>query len=708
VNEDIDYFRYTYDNTGWSRGSVGVSEPTNLPFNWQSFQSFANGPLGNPAQLPIFFDFSASDGSGAAINTTLENRLFSLAFGQHTPVLMERQSTYFGTLAISGQEFVHLTIDCRQDDVSWTVSVVDPEGRFMGQIDGFDGDILVLPFNPSTDGTYIVILQAFPTLSTTVLFDLLPEAISPQRIGIGEVVTGELPTGELISRDDTGSLVHEELAPTVHTYKFWSPDSLASLTYAYNYPVPLMDFGLTQTPSVIFTSDAFEYGLNGGTRYSDVVLSPATGVYNYIGDTHYITVIGGDNIEYTLFHQAVDSMPLPVNREFQIENYFGTTDTRTYRMTLEDDSMLRVNSTYGVGDFAISTIVEYEDGFRDDRTINYGVNLIDASDYYMPAGDYMVEIAVDSGVSEWIEFNLGPITTNTTADIVRMGGFYVPTNVFQMYNLSLYLGNRDNVTVSLEITVRDTSNIPISNLNIDLANWWDGSSLMTNPSDPNNFTLTMGGRIWHDGYAFVGISAVQVANNTLGATNIYQDYPVDLRIEWVNVLGDFYNYTTSMDVSTTADSHNFTLPAPGDPVEYYGIDLNVTAGTWYNVSILSADISNFQATLFSEVDGRTHDVAWGDLNDALTGSLPNISIQFGAISQNTTLQIYAERGASDGFLWIQITPMVTHQLEFLQIAPVGPDLLAILGGVALPAAVGVGIIVVVYIVYVKKFKDRSA
>ncbi|MHA2003195.1 MAG: hypothetical protein ACW960_03715, partial [Candidatus Thorarchaeota archaeon] len=674
-----------------------------VPFNWMNYLGFSTGVYGNPTRLPNFYDFTAGDGSGVIVNTTLETRTFPLAFGQHTPVMIERDSVYFGTLPIAGQEFVHLTVDCRQDDVSWFVKVVDPEGRFLYETSGSNGDIIVIPFNPSIDGTYLVILEASAVWTTNTLFDILPEAVSPERIGLGDVVTGELPTGEFIMREDTGSWVHEELAPTVHTYKVWSQDSLASVSYAYNYPQGFLP--QTQPAIIFFTNDAFEYGYEGGRRYLDSITSPSSGRYNYMGETHYITVMGGDNIEYTLYHHAIDNMQLPVNTEFQIENYFGTPDVRAYRMTLEEDSIMRVNSTAGGGDFTIRTVAEY-DGFRVERPINYAATLQGAGDYYMPAGDYMVEIWADSMVNEWLEFNLGPITTNSTADIVRMGGFYVPTSVFQMYNLSLYLGNRDNVTVSLEITVRDMSDVSLSNMNIDLANWWDGSSLMTNPSDPNNVTYTLGSRNWHEGYAFVGICAHYIANNTLGATNHYPDYPVDLRVEWVNILDDFYNYTTSMDVSATADSHNFTLPAPGDPVEYYGIDLNVTVGTWYNVSILSADISNFQATLFSEVDGRTHDVLWTDLNDALTGVLPNISIQFGAISRNTTLQIYAERGASDGFLWIRITPMVMHQLEFPEISPVAPDILAMLGGIALPAALGVGVIVVVYVIYVKKFKKE--
>ncbi|MHA2386715.1 MAG: hypothetical protein ACXAEE_10955, partial [Candidatus Thorarchaeota archaeon] len=163
LNEDIDYYRYSYDNTGWSRNGYVGFEPANIPFYWMNYQGFSTGVYGNPTRLPNFYDFTGLDGSGVIVNTTLETRTFPLAFGQHTPVMVERDSVYFGTLPVSGQEFVHLTIDCRQDAVSWFVTVFDPEGRDIYSTSGFNGDIIVIPFNPSIDGTYIVALQATPS-----------------------------------------------------------------------------------------------------------------------------------------------------------------------------------------------------------------------------------------------------------------------------------------------------------------------------------------------------------------------------------------------------------------------------------------------------------------------------------------------------------------------------------------------------------------
>ena len=44
---------------------------------------------------------------------------------------------------------------------------------------------------------------------------------------------------------------------------------------------------------------------------------------------------------------------------------------------------------------------------------------------------------------------------------------------------------------------------------------------------------------------------------------------------------------------------------------------------------------------------------------------------------------------------------------FPEVAEVGPDILATLGAIAIPAAIGVAVIVVVYVIYVKKYKTRS-
>ena len=704
LNDNLDYYAYRFDNTGWARSSGAFLEDTNVPYNWMSFNNWPTGPFENPTRLPEFYDFEASGGGPLVVNTTLETRTFGLTFGQHTAVPVDEGYTYFGTLGISGQEFVHLTVASNQDDVTWAVTVLDPEGRFITSYNGADGDIWTLPFKPSVSGTYYVVLQAFPSSGTFALFDILPVAVSPQLIAPGNIITGELPTGEIVISDDTGSWVHQEMAPTVHTYKVNSGNDVASLAYVFNYPNGILP--ITQMHSIGFTSSAFEYGYNGGVRYDEGAGFPSNGEYFFRGGPYYVTVIGGDGTQYTLYHQMNSHGALPLNEEFQFENYIGATVTRGYTLDVEEPSILRMNSTAPGGDLTVRLTGLFEDGFRNERTIVFSNNLQSSPEYYLPVGEYFVEMVIPSYVNHWVEFNLGPMVDDTNTIINDIGGFIVDTDIFQMYNMTIFLNNQDNVTVALDVTIYDTSGHEIHNAGMLLANRWDGSQIQPHPTYWANDTFSYLGQDWYDGHAFVGICAYLVNNNTeIPATNSYGDYPVDLTIQWTNSLNDYFVNVESLDVSTGAAEYNFTLPYPGDANELHGLMLNTTQGTWYNVSVMSGDIGGRTPTLYSSYDGRTHSTSWTDLNDEYVGTLQDYSFQFGAISDYLFLEFdLARNQAIDGFLWVRITPIETHQLLVEPVTPLGPDILAILGGVVLPVAIGVGVIVVVYIVYVKKFK----
>ncbi|MHA3963303.1 MAG: hypothetical protein AM325_007155 [Candidatus Thorarchaeota archaeon SMTZ1-45] len=703
LNEDLDYTTYTYDGTGWTSPDSSLFKDTNVQFNWLPFSGWSTGPFANPVDMPVFFDFTATDGSDFVVNTTLEMRTFGLTFGQHTAVLADAGYTYFGTLGVGGEEFVHLTVESKQDDISWFILVYDPEGRYITGYSGSDGNIWTIPFKPSGPGTHYIILHAFPGSGTFGLFDFLPVAISPQAISADGVVTGNLPSSEFVLDPETGSFVYREMAPTVHTYKVSSPDDVASISYAFNYPIG--SIGPPQPVSIRFTSGEFHYGYDGGNRYEYVDGSPATGVYFFRGGPYYVTVVGGDGTEYTLYHQANSYGVLPTNREFQFENYMGATVTQAYTLDVDEPSLLRVNSTATSGELSIRLRGLYEDGYRVDRTLTFDTNMLSSSEYYLPVGVYFVEMEIDNGVNEWVEFNMGPIVSDTNTQIVDVGGFFVDTEIFQMYNMTIFLNNQDNVTVGLDVTIYDASGRALYSAGMVLANRWDGSQIVPHPVYWANDTFYYTGHDWYDSHAFVGICAYLVDNNTVGATNNYQDYPVDLTIQWVSRLNDYYVTIEDLDVATGSASHNFLLPAPGGSNEIHGLMLNTTPGTWYNVSVMTDNVTGFNAVLYSAYDGRTHQTPWGDLNDEYVGSVAEFSFQFGAVSDYLFLELDITRTpANDGFLWIQITPMETYPLLVEGITPLGPDLLAMLGGIAIPAAIGVGVIVVVYIVYVKRFK----
>lgn len=121
------------------------------------------GSFGYGTNLPVFYDFVGVDGSGAVINAAIERRSFSLAFGQQTALVMDSDYISYGTISISGQEFVHLTVDIFQDDITRQVWIEDSEGREVGYDAGADGYIIVIPFRPSSSGTFIVRIYASPT-----------------------------------------------------------------------------------------------------------------------------------------------------------------------------------------------------------------------------------------------------------------------------------------------------------------------------------------------------------------------------------------------------------------------------------------------------------------------------------------------------------------------------------------------------------------
>jgi hypothetical protein len=705
VNEDIDLTQYRYQATSWSSPDTSYTENTDPPFNWQNYNSYTNGPLGNAGPLPIFFDFTGSDGSGAVINTTLERRVFLLSFGQHTPVVMDTQYTYYGALSISGQEFVYITVSSMQDNVNWQVSVYDPQGRLMYTISDSNGDITVLPFHPSVAGIYYLTLTAQPSSGSFAQFDFYPEAIAPQLISPSESITDTLPTSEVIVNKDTGSLTYEEVAPTVRTYKIDPGTGVSALYYSFNY-VPLI-FGTTQPVSIMFSSDGFNYGSMGGSRYMRSIGTPANDIFYYQGGVLYITVMGGDNTDYTLCHNANVATQLPVNHEFLLENYYTNPIKDAYSLTLEAPSLLKVNSTGVAADYAISIYGVNEDGYYVERTPTDTATIDSANWVYLPTGKYVVVVTVDSTTtSRMIEFTVGGITEESEAGIVYLGGFIVPTTPNHQYNLSLTLNNIYNVSSDVDIYVYDQFFTNRYTGSLTMGTWWDGVAAIPHPTDVSEFEVTLGNRLWSEDYATV-LLVTYPYNNTAGVGNVYPDYALNFTIDWVDVTYYNFNETTHFDVTSDPGAYNFTLGYPATIAgEYYAIALNTTPGTWYNVSIMTADVNTIPwIEIHTAYDHRTHVIYWGALSDTLQGAVPDLSVQFGAISDITHLELRVNRALSvEGFLWIEVTPLPTHALELLPAPPVGPDLFAILGSIALPVGVGAAVIVVVAIVYVKKFK----
>jgi len=316
-------------------------------------------------------------------------------------------------------------------------------------------------------------------------------------------------------------------------------------------------------------------------------------------------------------------------------------------------------------------------------------------------------VTVADSTTEMIEFTLGSIVPGYEAGIVYIGGVMVPTTPAHDYNLTLTLNEVYNVSSVVQIGIFNQFLGWMWGDTPTMGTWWDGASAIPHSTDLSEITYTLGQRMWSDEYAMITL-VVYPYNNTLGVGNPYPDYTMNFTIDWVDVTYDDFDDTANLEVSSSSNSHNFTLvyPLVGGINEYYSLELNTTPGTWYNVSIKSADVAVIGGyEIYTPYDHRTHHVDDVDLDDTEVGTITNWSFQFGAISDLVYLDMYILRDDSaEGFLWIEVTPLPTHALELLPSPAAGGDLLALLASLALPVGIGAVIIVVVAVVYVKKYK----
>ena len=696
LEDDLDYERYRYDSNGWSRYANTWTSPGETMVNWHSHDGFTTGIWGMSDILPTFWDLERE------INTTVERSSFNLPLGQTSTIGIESETDYTGVLPCGGAEFVHLTIESLQDDVAWGFVIVDSEGTPIIETSGMGGDIIVAPFKPGI-GTHYLWFGAQSSMPGVLMFDMHPEAVTPQSIPLGNVVRDTLTSSELTLVD--GSVVHTEKAPSVTTYKIRSPNGPAAISYSFNYPemLPLVS---PQPVSITFTSDIIT-NVFGGQRFVDLSSDPTSDTFFYQsiqGEPYYVTVMGGDNVNYALYNALVEDPELPLNEEFLLQNHNSQTAYKAYGLTVEQDSFMRVNSSVSPGlcDFQIYTVDE-DMVFR---TFPIGYHdLIQASSVlYMPAGDYVVWATMDGDFLGEFEFNIGPITEDLSASITTIGGFKVPTNAFDYHNFTMLMTNEDNVTATTQFYFFEITAKPVLNTQATLANRWDGSHWMSHPSY-DNFTYFELYEFTSDDYTLIAVSPYWVRNNTDGASNDYTNYAVNYTISFDTTTEELADGIDTLNVGNGA-THTFDLELPGSTHELYILNLNLTSGVWYNVSVTSEDVSTFNAELYHVIGVRPHVTGWLDLFDNFVGTIgTGFSFEFGAMTENPALAFTVGRDLStEGNLTITIEPLLTNHLAQLPAPPAPGISLATAGAIGAVVVVGGAIIVVVYLVYTKKLK----
>jgi hypothetical protein len=563
-------------------------------------------------------------------------------------------------------------------------------------VDG--GDVKVLPFRPSGPGTYTIRLYPHAPDEGLLVAEILPVAVAPQTIQYGEVVDAVLSGSEFVMDAGSGSIVITEKAPTARTYKFSSNLTHAGrIAYSWNYPSFLLPVHMPYQPELKITSDAF-LGNQRPMRYQ-TQLSGDIGHYYYQsfqGGSYYLTVIGMDEAVYSIYNEEIGLGQLPLNEAFYLENNHLNTHTVAYQLSLDEDVILKVNSTEYVGNYGWELFSVFDDMKYRITSLADGSSFHNAPSYYLSAGEYLVKGYGNLPSSGDYQFTLGPVLDDPSTLEVSVGsvvGARFNVNTVNWYLTNISLLTQDNITVSADYDFYNTYGLLVSSYSNNLGNREDGGRWL---DFGNNFTTRSLSNL-ADGFLVAVISPYQVQNNTAGPGNLYTDYTVEYGIEFEDRWSEIFNQTASITAEATSASHNFTLGDPGDVSETYGLSIACEEGVWYNVSVIVSDVSSWYVLGYQNYTGWTQYLDWPSLNDRLVGSTGSeAAFQIGAISDEILLSFHATRAlGGEGSFYVEITPLVSNQLHELSIESLGVppgaiDWVLLGGGIGVVAVVVVG------------------
>ncbi len=698
INQDVDLNIYKYYSTGWAESVRHKNGPAETMYSFFFNEPYTPGWLANRSYLPVFTEFVNTTNDDLELTIDQKRVVFPLALGQQSSVILEPYLYHAGTLMLSTEEFVHVTIATRTDSVSMEVVVYDSEGRNLGALHLNGGDVGVLPFRPSGPGMHTI--RLYPTTSEEGLLvaEILPVAVAPQTIQYGEVVEDVLSGSEFVMDSGSGSIVLTEKAPTARTYKFSSNSTHAGrIAYSLNYPDFLLPVHVPFNPELKVTSDSFQGGQTPA-RYQ-IQLANDIGQYYYQSfqeESYYLTIIGMDEVVYSIYNEDLALGQLPLNEAFYLENNYLDPQTVAYQLSLGEDAVLKVNSTENAGNYGWELFSVLDDMMYRSLDVVDSSSFHTAASYYLPAGEYLVVGSGGLPSNGYYQFNLGSVFDDLSTVEVSVGstvGVRFNVSAINWYLTNISLLTHDNITVSADYDFYNTYGLLASGYSNNLGNREVGGHWM---AFGNNFTTRSFSSL-ADGFLLAVISPYQVQNNTAGPGNLYHDYTVEYGIEFEDRWSEIFNQTASITAEATSASHNFTLGDPGDASETYGLSIACEVGIWYNVSVIVSEVSSWYALAYQNYEGWTQFLDWPSLNDRLVGSIGSeASIQIGAFSNEILLTFHATRILpSEGSFYVEITPLVSNPLEefFLEYQGVPPgaiDWVLLGGGIGVVAVVVVG------------------
>jgi hypothetical protein len=661
--------------------------------------------MANRSYLPVFTEFVNTTNDDLELAVDQKRVVFPLGLGQQSSVILEPYLYHSGTLMLSTEEFIHVTIASRADSVSMSVKVYDPEGRNLGSLYLNGGDVRILPFRPSGPGMYTIRLYPTTNQEGFLAAEILPVAIAPQTIQFGEVVEDVLFGSEFYVAGGSGAIVIEEQAPMARTYKFSSNSTHAGkIQYSLNYPEVFWPVHTPYNPELMVTSDAF-VGDYAVARYQTQLWADIGQYYyqSFQDESYYLTLIGMDMVGYSIYNEEMSLGQLPLNEAFYLENNHFSPHTVAYHLSLDEDTILKVNSTENVGSYGWRLFTVFDDMMYRSLQVTDGSSFHNAPSYYLPAGEYVIVGTGNLPSNGYYQFTLGPVYDDLSTlevDVGRTVGVRFDVSAIDWYLTNISLLTQDNITVSTDYDFYNTYGLLVTGYSGSLGNREVGGHWMAFGANHTASTISN----LADGFLLVVISPYQVQNNTPGPGNLYTDYTVEYGIEFEDYSSEVFNVTSSVTVDATSVSHNFTLGDPGDASETYGLSIACEEGVWYNVSVIVSDVSSWYVLAYQNYEGTTQFLDWPSLIDRFVGSTSSeAAFQLGAITNGIFLSFHATRTlAGEGSFYVEITPLVSNQLEELTLEYQGPppsaiDMNLLLGGVGL-----VAVVVVVAIVVAKK------
>ncbi len=273
----------------------------------------------------------------------------------------------------------------------------------------------------------------------------------------------------------SGSIVITEKAPTTRTYKFSSNSTHAGkIQYSLNYPEFFWPVHTPFNPELRVTSDAF-VGDYAVARYQ-TMLGGNIGQYYYQsfqGESYYLTVIGMDEVVYLIYNEEMSLGQLPLNEAFYLENNRLNPQTVAYQLSLDEDAILKVNSTENVGNYGWNLFTVLDDMMYRSLQVTDGHSFHNAPSYCLPAGEYVVVGTGNLPSNGYYQFTLGPVFDDLSTLEVSVGravGVRFDVSAIDWYRTNISLLTQDNITVSADYDFYNTYGLLVSGYSLLLGN----------------------------------------------------------------------------------------------------------------------------------------------------------------------------------------------------------------------------------------------